>query len=680
MTEARARRLVVSRTDRGRAEEGVRFLAEATAALSTAWSVIDVVSTVVRLSVPRLADLATLEVVGQDGPGEGAAAEAQRTGRVASFDAPDGRSGVVVPVLDHDRVVALLGLTVRGPRRLGEPERSLAEAFARAIALGLANASARDAVRDAERRAAEANATLALLMHNAPLGIGVFDTERRYVRVNAALARINGVPAEAHVGQRARELFPGRDESVDRDLQRVIEHREAITRDVSGHTPATGEQLHHWFVTYYPLAREDGAVFGVGAIVADVTQRRRAEAQLRHLADASRVLASSLDYETCLANLARMVVPELADWCAIYMLEEGTIRRLAIAHADPAKLAVVDPLLDRLRPTLDDPSGIGAVLRTGSAEARQQIPQAVWEQQPADIRALQETLGLVSYMIVPIRVNQRVIGAISFGTAESRRLYDESDLSLAEELARRAGLAVENARLYGEAQHAIRAREDVLAFVSHDLKNPLTSVVMNATLLERATPEGPVGEKLRRHTQMIVRAADRMNRLVHDLLDWASLRAGHLTLSLGDVEIGPLLAEIEALLQPVAVGRKQTLTVSSCNVVVRADRDRLMRVLSNLVGNALKFTPEGGTITVTARRDGAEVRFAVQDTGPGIPPAELAHVFERYYRAKQAGAEGTGLGLAIAKGIVEAHGGRIWAESEVGRGSTFGFTIPVLGA
>jgi len=368
---------------------------------------------------------------------------------------------------------------------------------------------------DAERRAAEARAILDLIMQNAPLGIGVFDKQRRFVQVNAALAQINGIPPEQHLGKRVTELLPQMDRAFEDDLQHVLDCRESITRDISGRTPATGDALHHWLVSYYPLVRADGTLFGAGAIVADVTQRRRAEDQLRNL--------------------------------------------------------------------------------------------------------------------------------------------------------------------YEEAQHAICAREDVLASVSHDLKNPLTSVVMNATLLERATPEGPTGDKLRRHTQMIARAADRMNRLVHDLLDWASLRAGKLTLSLEEVPLAPLLNEIVTLLQPVALGRGQTLNVNvEDELTIRADRDRVARVLSNLIGNALKYTRERGAITVVARRQRNEALVAVTDTGPGIPVEELPHVFDRYFRAKQAGAEGTGLGLAIAKGIVEAHGGRIWAESMVGVGSTFAFTIPAL--
>jgi signal transduction histidine kinase len=286
-------------------------------------------------------------------------------------------------------------------------------------------------------------------------------------------------------------------------------------------------------------------------------------------------------------------------------------------------------------------------------------------------------LGLRSYMMVPLSARGTTFGVLSFVTAESAHRYNEDDLAFAEELARRASLAVENARLYAEAQAAVRAREDVLAFVSHDLKNPLTSIVMNATLLKRATPDGTPGEKLRKHSEMIVRAADRMNRLVHDLLDWASLRAGKLTVGGKEIDVAGLLQEATSILQPVAAMKEQTLTVESpSDLTIVADRDRLLRVLSNLVGNALKYTPANGSIVVRATATPDELTIAVADTGPGIKADELPHVFDRYYRAKQAGAEGTGLGLAIAKGIVEAHSGRIWAESEFGKGSTFSFAIP----
>lgn len=697
-------------------DRGVRFLVEASEALSSSLVTTEIVATAVRLVIPTIADFAAIDLVADDGtlqrggmasartgvedhlrrlafaPSDVAYAAVQAallSGRAQRFDATDAADaaaekalgiaqGIALPLRTATRNIGVLTLAVGGSRRFDSTEQWVAEAFARAAALALANASTHEAAREAERRADEARVMLDLIMQNAPLGIGVFDRSLRFARVNAALTKINGVPAEAHYGRTLHEVLPQLESSLEQDLQTVLTTRVPITREISGRTAASGDEVHHWSASSYPLEGADGAVFGVGAIIADITERRRGEDRLRFLAEASRLLSSSLEYERTLGTVARLVVPGLADWCTVDMLEDGQIRRIVVAHVDPAKVALAEELNRRMPPSLDAPQGLGAVLRTGRSDWMHEIPHEATASVPdPEQRRILEELGLLSYMIVPLRAREATIGAITLVTAESGRRYVEEDLAFAEELARRASLAIENARLYGEAQHAIRAREDVLAFVSHDLKNPLTSIVMNATLLKRATPEGAAGDKLRRHTDLIVRAADRMNRLVHDLLDWASMRAGKLTLNYSEVPVAPLVTELTGILQPVAVTKQQRLTTHvDDGLVMNADRDRIMRVLSNLVGNALKYTPENGTIHVEAKRHDREVIIAVHDTGSGIPPDELPHVFDRYFRAKKAGTEGTGLGLAIAKGIVEGHGGRIWASSKVGVGSTFAFAIP----
>ncbi|MBI2393427.1 MAG: PAS domain-containing protein [Deltaproteobacteria bacterium] len=697
-------------------ERGIRFLAEASEALSSSLVTDEIVSTAVRLVIPSLADFAAIDLVAEDGSQHrgamasartGVEADLQRfacapsdvayaavrsalqTGRAQPFDATSAGDaaaekalgivqGIALPLKTATRAMGVLTLAVGGARRFESTELWVAEGFARAAALALSNASTHEAVRQAERRADEARAMLDLIMQNAPLGIGVFDRSLRFARVNAALTRINGLPAEAHYGRTLQEVLPQLDASLEQDLRTVLATRVPITREISGQTAATGDEVHHWAASSYPLESADGEVFGVGAIIADITERRRGEDRLRFLAEASRLLSSSLEYERTLGTVARLVVPVLADWCTVDMLEDGQIRRIVVAHVDPAKVALAEELNRRMPTSLDAPQGVGAVLRSGKSDWMHEIPAETIEAvaDPEQRRIIRE-LGLLSYMVVPLRARDATIGAITLVTAESGRRYGEEDLAFAEELARRASLAIENARLFGEAQQAIRAREDVLAFVSHDLKNPLTSIVMNATLLQRATPEGPTGDKLRRHTDLIVRAADRMNRLVNDLLDWASMRAGRLTLNVTEVPVAPMIAELTGILQPVAATKQQTLAIEvEEGLVMQADRDRIMRVLSNLIGNALKYTPERGDIRVEATRRDGEVVIAVHDTGPGITPDELPHVFDRYFRAKKAGTEGTGLGLAIAKGIVEGHGGRIWATSTVGVGSTFAFAIP----
>jgi signal transduction histidine kinase len=218
----------------------------------------------------------------------------------------------------------------------------------------------------------------------------------------------------------------------------------------------------------------------------------------------------------------------------------------------------------------------------------------------------------------------------------------------------------------------------VLAVVSHDLKNPLGSISLSVQLLRRLLPEGEVGERMRKHTQTLERSVERMERLIRDLLDIASLQAGRLTLDLRRYAADDLVREGLALLEPLAIQKRIELRtrLPRERSWVQCDRDRFFQVLSNLVGNALKFTPEDGRVTVAVEPQGDFVRFSVRDTGPGISAEALPHLFEPFWQAKGAARQGTGLGLSISRALVEAHGGWLEVESEQGRGSTFSFTLP----
>jgi PAS domain S-box-containing protein len=226
-----------------------------------------------------------------------------------------------------------------------------------------------------------------------------------------------------------------------------------------------------------------------------------------------------------------------------------------------------------------------------------------------------------------------------------------------------------------------RQRQDLLAVVSHDLKNPLTAILTSSTLLERGGSGGPEGERVRKLVDPIRRSAELMNRLIRDLLDLAAIEAGALVLDRREIDADGLIEEALEVLRPVAAGRSLHLThaKASSTIWVRCDRNRVLQVLSNLIGNAIKYTPEGGTVSVrVVARGREEACFVVADTGIGISPEALPRVFERYWQARRIGFEGVGLGLSIAKGVVDAHGGRIWAESRPGHGSTFFFTLGAL--
>jgi signal transduction histidine kinase len=281
---------------------------------------------------------------------------------------------------------------------------------------------------------------------------------------------------------------------------------------------------------------------------------------------------------------------------------------------------------------------------------------------------------------VPLRVGDRVLGVLALYWSDSDRHYGPEDLTLVEELARRASLAIDNARLFHEAQQATRARDEMLGVVAHDLRNPLNTIVMGAsTMLELlADTSAP----LKKNAQILRRAADRMNRLIQDLLEVRRIDSHGLVVEPRAVDVASLLDEALEMLRPLAAAASLELVNAVPDEMPRvlADGGRILQVFSNLVGNAVKFTPAGGRITIGALEIGDEVRFEIADTGPGIAADQLPHVFGHFWQAKRGDRRGIGLGLAIAKGIIEGHGGRIWVESRLGDGSRFYFTLATGGA
>jgi hypothetical protein len=406
------------------------------------------------------------------------------------------------------------------------------------------------------------------------------------------------------------------------------------------------------------------------------TENARAVAErsrefLQILARVSDDLASSLDPDAALKQLASRLVGSLADYCVTYSCDGTTIRRLGLAHRDASKLSKVEALCDAGPPSLDDTWGAGAVIRTGEAILAEDISARLLEetvQNPRHLHAV-KALSPSSAIIAPLRARGRTLGAIALVTDDSsQRHYDQDDLKLARELASRAALLVDNARLYAQARAAIRARDDMIAVVSHDLRSPLQSISSAATLLEFER-QGSANRSL----EAIKLATIQMDRLLQDLLDLSLIDAGQLTVTKELTEASTLVEEARTMFEPLA-GQKSIRL--ECNIEddlprIRIDRNRMQQVLANLLGNALKFVPADGRIALIARREGDSVRIAVSDTGPGIAEDDIARVFDRFWRADRRRERGIGLGLTVAQGIVHAHGGQIGVESRKGEGSTF---------
>ncbi|HEY8469521.1 MAG TPA: ATP-binding protein [Longimicrobiales bacterium] len=414
-------------------------------------------------------------------------------------------------------------------------------------------------------------------------------------------------------------------------------------------------------------------------VLRDVTERHNAAARLQLLADAGRELAASLDYEATLRTIANLAVKSLADFCAMDIVQDdGGVARVTVAHRDPAAAGLAAALqripLDRSRP-----HPVWKVLDTGETVLLDEIEPSLLQTIARDeehLRLLRE-MSPRTVLAVPLAARGHLLGAMQFFSRTPQRYRDAADIALAEDLGRRAALALDNARLYLEAQRAIAARDDVLSILSHDLGNPLSTIFIRSRVLLRTLPQELASA--REQVEGIRTAAEEMDRLITNLLDLRRIEAGRLVLERRKHSADALLEGVRESFGVLAAEKSLALEFHCCEPAptVHADRDRVLQVLGNLVGNAIKFTPPGGRIDVHVAQDGnAEVRFEVRDTGPGIPPEQLPHLFDRFWQARRSGRRSVGLGLSIAKGIVEAHGGRIWVESEPGSGARFYFTLP----
>jgi signal transduction histidine kinase len=473
----------------------------------------------------------------------------------------------------------------------------------------------------------------------------------------------------AHLLSRVRQVLDNR------DVRRHAAAGEGVEITFLGarfNITADKEQILDLLVSSYEeLVRTNQAV-------------RQAEQRSRTLAEATGILAASLDADTVLGNLTRFAVSTMADLCVADLVDEdGRVRRVEVASASPGLAGLAGALREHA-PSAAGPGLVAHVLRQRSPVLLPDGPPELLQALAPGGELSQDTavLGVRSLIAVPLVARGHTVGALLFLGSATRRRYGPDDLALAQELARQTALAVDNARLYHSAQQATRARDDVLAIVSHDLRNPIHAIYMAASFLLDVLPEdaGDAGAALsRKQAAVIRRSAQRANALIGDLLDVTRIEAGRLMVTTTAVDAADLVTDAVHDAAPLAQDRAQRLLTLCADPLprVRADRGRIAQLFGNLIGNAIKFTPVGGEVTVRARAEGALVHFAVTDSGPGIPADHLPHLFDRYWQARETAELGTGLGLFIARGIAEAHGGTMWAESQLGAGATFHFTLPV---
>lgn len=571
---------------------------------------------------------------------------------------------------------------------------------------------AADSRRDSERIAAEeslriSEATFQGIVAIAADAIVTVDEEHRITLFNSGAEIIFGYAPEEVLGQPLEILIPERFRA---------NHRRQVEEFARG--PIAARRMGERREIYG--RRKGGALFPAEAsiskievagrrfftaVLRDVTDRQAAEQERTRLLEAERaarelaesaerrasflaeageILNASLDHQETLGALARLVVPRLAAFVAVDVLDDDdNLRRLDVVHADPAKAALahafIDFPLDRAKPYLTR-----RALESGRSELVADVTGATLEEWSQGARHLDMLRGLDlrSFMSVPLIAHGRTLGAFAMGRTATSSVFTTADLALAEELARRASLAVDNARLYRQAQRATRLRDEVLGIVSHDLRNPLSVISMCASTLDELPPPDAAA-RAHELAETILTSSEWMQRMIQDLLDVGSIEAGRLALERSTEDFFVLIHQVLAMFERAARDKSIRLHAELPEDLprVHADGERILQVLGNLIGNAVKFVSPGGAITVTATAREAVVEVAVNDSGPGIPPDELPRIFDRFWHARRAATtRGTGLGLTIAKGIVEAHGGSMRAESTLAVGSTFTFTIPLAAA
>ncbi len=430
---------------------------------------------------------------------------------------------------------------------------------------------------------------------------------------------------------------------------------------------ATKEQILELLVSSY------------GDLVRTSDVVRAAEQRARFLADAGVLLSTSLDPREILGSLARLCVPYMADLCIVDLVEEnGTVSRLAAASTDPRLGPDAQQILEST-PSASPDHPYWRVITSGEALMLTDAASGLVEFADTPSGDPVVIAPPTCAVVAPLCTREQVLGALTFISFGGRQTYSSEDLGLASDVARRAALALENAQLYQQAQRATQARDDVLALVSHDLRSPLGTVHMSASflleLLETPGSTPPFDAQLK----TIIRSVTRADRLIGDLLDVSRIESGTLEVEHSALDAGSLMSETIEENRPIAQEKGIELVGDWTGpaLMIAGDRDRLSQLFSNLIGNAIKFTPAGGRITVTGVPGPAIVTFSVSDTGPGIAAEHLPHLFDRFWQANKATRSGAGLGLSIAKGIAEAHRGYLKAESASGAGATFSFGIPV---
>jgi PAS domain S-box-containing protein len=595
-------------------------------------------------------------------------------------------SYLAVPVKSHQgEVLGGLFFGHADEGVFGETEENVAEALAGHATVAVGNSRLyeslerdRAALRNEERRYRSL-----VLATPTRQTIVIADAAGSRVQASPSWQEITGQTAEEMVGRGWLDVVhPGHRERVAKAWNAamnggaVYEDR-YLLRQVDG--------SYRWFADKtVPVHDEEGRIQEWIGTATDIHEQQVAQEGLSFLARANELFASSLDYRETLRNITFLAVPRIADWCAVDMAPEpgqNERSRIAVAHADPAKIALAEQFTQKFPPD-PETDAIYRVMRTGASELVPFVSDQMLEQAARGeehLRMIRE-LGIMSIMIVPLRSRGAVVGTITFVASDRR--FSQNDLTQAEELAYRASIAIENARLYSAAQAANRAKDEFLATLSHELRTPMTAVLGWARMLKLGLSEQEASVAI----DAIEQSAGAQAQLIEDVLDVSRIMSGKLTFEPRPADMRMVAQAAMTTVHPAAVAKDIEILSSFPPILppVSGDEGRLQQIVWNLLANAIKFTPRGGTVSLRLLHHGSLVRLTVSDTGDGIDRAFLPYAFEPFRQADSSTTRlhgGIGLGLAIVRSLVEMHGGRIRvASTGKGHGASFTVELPVMEA
>ena len=585
------------------------------------------------------------------------------------------RSLAMVPLVSEGRLLGQFMLCYGAPRRFTPDEVQMAQIIAGHIAFALGRRRVEEAMRESEER-------FRTLVEATSDWIWEVDADDFYTYTSPKVKEFLGYEPAEVMGKTPFDLMPAEEAERVRAAYHAVKARREPVSGVQNTNRHKDGRLVVLETSAVPILDGAGCLRGYRGVDRDITERRRIEDAQRFIADASTALASSLDTQDALRKLARLSVPILGDWCIIYTItDEETIERVAVAWANANDEPLARRLMSFPAPNLESVRAQLGAFRSGRPQIFDgSIPEALLQAlatNPAHLDAVR-ALGPTSALTVPFNARGRMLGLAQFFFAGSGRRYQPWHLTLADEVAWRAGIAVDNARLYKEAREANAAKDQFLAVLSHELRNPLAPILASVTILRHAARGD---ERVCRTVDIVERNAKLQARLVNDLLDLSRIGRGKIQLQQAPVCLSTIAQSAVQTERPDADAAGLTLTFAGPDGVwVQGDFDRLQQVVVNLLSNAIKFTPPPGHVHVQVEERENTARLTVTDTGIGIPDDLLPRLFRMFEQGEVAGQRkvGLGIGLALVKAITYIHGGRVWVESAgPGKGSSFHVEMPL---